>query len=119
MNRLLTIAAIMALSIGSAAEAKVCTKGKACGDGCIAQADVCHKPAGTATNASGAPVQAGTPAASSTKSTAKKTSASAATPATKPDAAAPAKTTTKSTKAKCKGANGKYAKCGTPGASPA
>ncbi len=104
MNRFVAIAAVLALSAGSAFAAPNCKTGIPCGNSCISKDKVCHK--GTTTASSAAPVKAPAPAA-------------AATPAAKPAAAATPAATTKSTKAKCKNASGKYAKCGTPGAVPA
>lgn len=40
-------------SSSSGSKAKVCSKGKACGNSCIAKSATCHQEKGTATNADG------------------------------------------------------------------
>ncbi len=88
--RILVVAAVLALAAGSvnAKAGAVCTKGKACGDGCIAKSDHCNKPRGTATNSDGSPEEEGGPA-KATSST-RKASTPAASPAAKPIGASPA-----------------------------
>ncbi len=55
MRFMLAVAAVLALSAGSTLAAPNCTKGKVCGNSCIAKTDTCHKPAAAPKCTNGVP----------------------------------------------------------------
>ncbi len=46
---------VVTLLFSAIADAKVCRKGKACGNSCISRSSVCHMPHGTAVDAGKSP----------------------------------------------------------------
>ena len=78
MNRVLTLAVVLALSAGSAMAAPNCTTGVPCGNSCISKDKVCHKTGGSTSSSTSpsssamAAKPASTTTASSSSSTKKK-----------------------------------------------
>ena len=108
-HTLLAAAAVAFLFAGSASAQKLDANGK-CHDasGKFAKAEVCG--GSSAKTAS---------AAAPTKTASAKPAKPAKSATTAAAAATPAAATAKAAPTKCKDAKGKYAKCGTPGATPA